>query len=264
MTNEEIKNKEVTWAGMLKEAVDQPGVLSQAYRAFHNYSLGNQLLAAVQLSSRGIPFGPIAPYNGWKAKGRYVKRGEHAIALWMPITGRRTYKETDPETGEEHEVSCTRTRFVLKNNWFAFAQTDGQAIEPEPTPAWSKAKALETLKTTEELFTVLDGNCLGYCKPGRRIAVSPVCPFPVKTLIHELAHAILHDGAHTEVADMPRNLREVEAEGTAMLVCDALGIEAGSDCRGYIQNWCGHAEIPEASARRIFGAADQILKAGVL
>jgi hypothetical protein len=48
-----------------------------------------------------------------------------------------------------------------------------------------------------------------------------------------------------------------------MLVCAALGLEGLEDSRGYIQHWMGTgAEIPEDSARRIFKAADAILRAG--
>ena len=33
---------------ILHIALTQPGVMNQAYRAFHNYSMGNQMLAAMQ------------------------------------------------------------------------------------------------------------------------------------------------------------------------------------------------------------------------
>jgi hypothetical protein len=33
------------FADLLRSAVSDPGVISGAYRQFHNYSLGNQLLA---------------------------------------------------------------------------------------------------------------------------------------------------------------------------------------------------------------------------
>ncbi len=35
----------VSWAALLNEAVKKPGFIHDAYRRFHNYSLGNQLLA---------------------------------------------------------------------------------------------------------------------------------------------------------------------------------------------------------------------------
>jgi len=44
---------------LLHEAVNKPGTIMKAYSAFHNYSLGNQLLALVQCQLRGIEPGPI-------------------------------------------------------------------------------------------------------------------------------------------------------------------------------------------------------------
>ena len=37
-----------TFVGLLKSAVTEPGYLQAAYTRFHNYSLGNQLLAWIQ------------------------------------------------------------------------------------------------------------------------------------------------------------------------------------------------------------------------
>jgi len=34
-----------TFAQLLEHAVTEPGILSNAYRQFHGYSIGNQLLA---------------------------------------------------------------------------------------------------------------------------------------------------------------------------------------------------------------------------
>ena len=62
----------------------------------------------------------------------------------------------------------------------------------------------------------------------------------------------------------PKNLREVEAESVALLLCESLGLPGGEYCRGYIQNWLDGEAIPEKSAQRIFGAADRILKAGLI
>ena len=89
---------------------------------------------------------------------------------------------------------------------------------------------------------------------------------PYKTTFHELAHVVIGHTAETELRDnnrTPRDIREVEAEATAMLVCAALDLPGIEDARGYIQHWYGTGQpIPEVSARRIFKAADQILRAG--
>jgi hypothetical protein len=70
----------------------------------------------------------------------------------------------------------------------------------------------------------------------------------------------LSDDART-----PRDLREVEAEGTALVCLEVLGLPGAEYCRGYIQHWNasrGQQPIPERSAQRILKAADQIIRAG--
>ncbi len=53
------------FAELLKNAVNEPGTLSQAYQQFHSYSLGNQLLAWAQCAERGLQPGPIlSPSQG--------------------------------------------------------------------------------------------------------------------------------------------------------------------------------------------------------
>ena len=63
-------------------------------------------------------------------------------------------------------------------------------------------------------------------------------------------------------------MQEAEAEATALLPLATLDVPGQEYCRGYIQSWLngeglGCAGIGEASARRIFGAADKILRAGI-
>ena len=67
------------FTALLQDAVNEPGILSQAYQQFHTYSLGNQLLAWAQCADRGLQPGPMATYPRWKALGRQVKKGEQAI-----------------------------------------------------------------------------------------------------------------------------------------------------------------------------------------
>jgi hypothetical protein len=60
----------------------------------------------------------------------------------------------------------------------------------------------------------------------------------------------------------PCNLREVEAEAVALLLCESLELSGAEFARGYIQSWLKSDTIPEKSAQKIFGAADRILRAG--
>src|SRR5215831_15297119 len=153
--------EQVQFKKLLAEAVSKPGVLMQAYSLFHQYSLGNQILALIQATERGIPLGPIASFNRWKELGRHVKRGEKAITLCMPVTCKRTIKEQGAD-GAETESEVAFKRFVFRRNWFMLAQTDGTEYQAPAIPTWDRARALRTLGVEEVPFAMMSGNCQGY------------------------------------------------------------------------------------------------------
>ena len=95
------------WSFLLVEAVKKPGLIMDAYSAFHNYSIGNQILALVQCHARGLEPGPINTFPGWQALRRTVKRGERALALCMPITCRVRDGEPDASDTENHDRTFT-------------------------------------------------------------------------------------------------------------------------------------------------------------
>lgn len=241
------------WLQLLKEAITRPGLLLKAYSFFHNYSVGNQLLAITQCERRGLEAGALNTYPGWLALGRQVKRGEKALMLRAPMV--RKSKDDSPGY----------TTFAIKPRWFLISQTEGEPVEPEVAPTWTKELALEALGITEQPFELMDGNTQGYAR-GRSISISPLAVIPHKTTFHELAHIQLGHTAEADFTDSdltPRDLREVEAECVALICCESLGLSGADYSRGYIQNWLqGREEIPSASAQKIFSAADSILKAG--
>ncbi|HEY2962381.1 MAG TPA: ArdC-like ssDNA-binding domain-containing protein [Pyrinomonadaceae bacterium] len=250
------------WSALLIEAVTKPGLIMKAYSAFHSYSVGNQILALVQCQMRGLPPGPINTFPKWKDLGRFVKRGERALTLCMPITCKRREDNSD----EEH----TFTSFVYKARWFTLSQTDGQELEPITIPEWDAERALAALNIERVPFDHTDGNIQGFAKQ-RQVAINPLAQLPFKTLLHELGHVILGHSTEVDFADSettPRSLREVEAESVALLCCESLGLEGAEYCRGYVQNWLSRGTgsesemIPEKSAQKIFRAADQIIRAG--
>jgi hypothetical protein len=205
---------------------------------------------------------------GWKEKGRYVRKGEKAITLCMPVTCKRKGDDAGPDD-EQGKNAATFTRFVYRPNWFVLSQTDGADVQPLSIPEWDQTRALQTLEITEEPFALTDGNCQGYARQ-RTIAVSPLAELPHKTRFHELAHVALGHTSEqgtglTDSELTPRSLGEVEAEAVALVCLEALGLPGAAHCRGYIQTWNqrrGAEPIPERSAQRIFKAADAILKAG--
>jgi hypothetical protein len=276
--------KHSDWSELLVQAVNTPGIISDAYRRFWNFSFGNQLLAWAQCTHRGIALGPIHTFVGWKDLGRHVRKGEKAITLCMPVTIQRTRDEPSPDEAEDGEQSAgtvtitagqsgatkikpaCRTVFVYRPHWFVLAQTEGKEYVPAELPEWSETRALDALKIVRIPFRHLDGNAQGYAVD-RQVAVSPVAFMPARTLFHELAHVVAGHTAESHRMDdddsaTPRDVREVEAECVALICCSCLGLGGESFSRGYIQHWIKGQAILERSAQKIFRAADCILKAG--
>jgi antirestriction protein ArdC len=245
------------WAGLLADAVQQPGTVARCYSALWSYSLGNQLAALSQCQARGIQLGPVASYAAWQVLGRQVRKGERALWLCQPITRGRPADDGD-EGGDVY------TAFVWRPRWFVLSQTDpvdGKHYTPPELPGWDRARALEALDVREEPFTSTNGNCQGYSKPGRVLAINPVAAHPARTLLHELGHIVCD---HFEVsATLEGPTMEVEAEAVAYLCADALGLGGADEARGYIQHYLARGgQLDEAVCRRIFKAADTSLQAG--
>lgn len=250
--------EKANFSQLLNDAVNQPGIISKCYSTFHGYSIGNQLLAWSQCLERNIPLGPIATYKKWSELGRQVSKGQKAISLVRPVTINKKDAAGD-KTGDVFSL------FVLRNSWFVLGQTEGaEYVNEAVTPAWDKAAALAKLDISEVSFDHGDGNCQGYAS-GRTIAVNPVAALPHKTRFHELAHVVLGhtgQGLLTDSEVTPRDIREVEAEGVAYILCSVLDLPGLTESRGYIQDWLQGADISDKSAQRIFSAANKILEAG--
>jgi hypothetical protein len=185
-----------------------------------------------------------------------------------------TIKRSKPSNGQSESTEQTEstepaecfTRFVYRPHWFVLSQTDGAEYVPDALPGWDADTALSNLKIERVPFTMIDGNVQGFAKH-RTVSINPVAQQPESTLFHELAHIVLGHTAegslNSDSTDRtPRDIRELEAECTAMICCEALGLPGAAESRGYIQHWFHGNQVPEASARKIVHAADSILKAG--
>ncbi len=99
----------------------------------------------------------------------------------------------------------------------------------------------------------------GYCDLVTKvIAVRPdfAGAQAVKTLVHELAHALLHG----DRVARSRELAEVEVESVAYVVCGALGLDTGDYSFAYVARWShGAVELVTETAERVLGCAKQIL-----
>lgn len=252
------------FAELLRECLSEPGAIHAAYSAFHNFSLGNQLSALIQCRVRGIMPGPLASYGAWIKRGRQVRKGEKALWLWMPLSIRA--KQAADQAGDpDPDKPGMVTIFVQKPRWFVLSQTDGADYTPPPPPDWDGDKACAALGVQRVGFSDTRGNVMGYANGHGEVAVSPLAFDPTKTLAHELAHVVLGHVKRDPDAPDSRALAEVEAEAAAYIVGAILGLQSAAFSRGYVQHWLaksGKLDMPEASAKRVFSAAQKILAAG--
>ncbi len=244
--------KNENYQQMFTLALEGEGKMLKGYSLFHRYSFFNQMYALWQMQMRGIEISPIAPFNKWKSLNRTVKKGSKAIELCMP------FRFKDKESGDEKVI------FTFQKKWFAMSQTDGEEVQ-FPNVEFDFDLCLETLGIIKEAFQDTSGNVQGYAKKGV-ISINPLAELPGKTFFHEVAHNLLHTNADAEFVDNPTteaSLQEVEAEGVALCVSLALGLDENIPyCRGYIKGWNKNSEIPIDSVKKIFKATDTILKAG--
>jgi antirestriction protein ArdC len=257
------EKQHATWGELLHAAVEKPGRMLAAYTAFHNYSVGNALLALEQCVRRNLQPGPLNTYRGWLERKRQVRKGETGITLCMPMPFKRTASNELP--GEESTNSQTGYAFRLRAYWFVLAQTEGEEACVEPIPGFDLDTALANLRIRRITFDQISGNVQGFARQ-REIAINPLAALPHKTTFHEIAHVVLgHTTAETLVDSehTPRHLCEVEAESVALICCETLGLDGAEFCRGYIQHWLKmESEIPSKNAAGIFAGATSILKAG--
>ena len=119
-----------------------------------------------------------------------------------------------------------------------------------------------SVEDTDELTEGVNGDC-NHTLHRIRIRTSNSPAQRVKTLAHELGHAILH--APGEGRPDNRGHMELEAESVAFVVCANNGIETDDYSFGYVTGWIGGGDEArgaiKASGARIQRAADQILTA---
>ena len=174
--------------------------------------------------------------------------------------------EADAEDGENDRV-IRGFKFVPV---FDIAQTDGEELPSicnrlegdDPKGRYAQlvtvAQSIGFTVEVHEFNGSANGDC---CHAEHRIRVETTnTPAQrVKTLAHELAHALLHESYDN------RALAELEAESTAYVVCQTLGIDSGDYSFGYVATWAGDGEQAiagiRASCDRIQKSAAAILQA---
>ena len=233
---------------------------------FHNYSFNNTLLIAMQRPDATL----VAGYNAWKNKfNRYVKKGEKGIQIIAPapVKEREEREKIDKDTGltvlnengepEIEVVERVIPRFCV-TTVFDYAQTDG---EPLPTLEVNELtarvkdytllkEAIEQVSPVPIRFGEIEGSAKGYYSHmDKEICVRADMgeSQTIKTMIHEVAHAMLHDSDQMKQRGEEKDqlTKETEAESIAFTVCSALGIDTSDYSFPYVASWASGKELKE-------------------
>ena len=233
---------------------------------FHNYSLNNTLLIAMQRPDATL----VAGFSAWKDKhGRTVKKGEKGIRILAPYRYAVKLASKDEDAEPEYvERTGFKPTYV-----FDVSQTEGKEL---PSIAVNELsgdvndynklfRALKIICPVPVDFEDIEGGSKGYFSDSEnRIAIKKGMSQvqTIKTLVHETAHAMLHSSAAEDKDNLAdRRTKEVEAESIAFTVCKRYGLDTEDYSFGYIAGWSSGKDIKElkASLERIKDTADKII-----
>ena len=231
---------------------------------FHSYSLNNQLLIWTQAPAAQY----VAGFRSWLASGRSVKKGAKAVRILAPLTVKD--QDAAKTTEGKSPVRLVGFRYV---SVFADYDTEGEPLPTQgfmtvpggdeghralidelmpavPVPVrWENAPHTAAHGWTDGQSLVLNtARCAG--QPAHAVRV----------FFHEWAHAELHftdNGQRPE--DLPsRDIRELEADGAAYVLCAAYGIDATAQTADYVTTWGGNPEALQTSLKRIAKAVSWV------
>ncbi|WP_369282999.1 YodL domain-containing protein [Oscillibacter sp. GMB15532] len=244
----------------------------QTLARFPRYSTRNVLLIHMQKPDATL----VAGFQTWQSKfGRYVKKGEKGIKILAPtpFTVKKERQKMDPDTHmpilstdglpvtEEVELRIPRFKAIPV---FDLSQTDGkplaelQLAEELSGDVRHYELFMEALRAVSPLpisFKAFPPEQDGECEYGVGIRIREGMSEiqTVAAIVHEITHAVLHDGTlqpEPDENEKPKDDRtkEVEAESVAYTVCQYYGIETSPNSLGYIAEWSKSRELKELSA----------------
>ena len=240
-----------------------------AMSKFHDYSLNNTILIAMQGGNL------VKGFRQWEKEfDRHVKSGEKGIKIFAPAPYKvkKLVDKIDPETRkpvldregktvkEEKEITFPAFKVVTV---FDISQTEGKEF-----PDLSVKPLLADVEQYEDFFAALEkaspvpiafeqitNGANGYFSlTDKRIAIKEGVSElqAVKTAIHEIAHAKLHDVDLNAPPDqqnrVDRHTREVQAESVAYTVCQHFGLDTSDYSFGYVAGWSSDKEMTELKA----------------
>jgi len=233
-------------------------------------------LMNVWTAGRIAPLAPLtqpAAASKWTDMGGHMKKGEKALSVMAPIFVRDKNDLDDAGQPKKKLIG-----FQLKRRTFDASQIGGIEIPERPIiecerltgseaddgEVWDALVAVANEAGFDVSVESIHGEVNGWCNHGTmKIAVDKDMDRPqqIKTLIHEIGHALLH-GDFLGSGFLSREQKEVEAESVAFTVAHMLGRNTEGYSIGYIVSWAeGNGELIARTMGRVIDTAQRIADA---
>lgn len=243
---------------------------------FHEYSVRNMILIRLQRPDAQL----VAGRYDWNHKfHRHIKAGSKALYVCAPLKGKKHHP--DKEVSEDNKVSEDDelpeldedetdkkenrreiTRFTYKAV-FDVSDTEGKPLPTLCDDLTGSVEGFQDFRYAARSFSPapisfekFPGGARGYFSPVENeivIQASMEETQTLKTLIHEITHAVLHNETEKKKnrqngAEKDRQTQEVEAESTAYTVCKYFGVDTSEYSFPYIATWSSSREVEELEA----------------
>ncbi|PGL17444.1 hypothetical protein CN917_23570 [Bacillus thuringiensis] len=238
---------------------------------FYHYSPTN--ISLIQSQFQGAD--AVGSFSFWKEKGFPVKKGEKGINILVPNRTVAKFKDkegtwkTVTKANEEEkkqiesksvEVMPGRLYFAV-GHVFDVSQTNAKAEDlPRIFPnRWLEGSVTDYKSLYKGMEAIAEKNGVKIIEPKQELGVAKGVSYPLtkevalnprnselqnaKTLLHELAHAILHTAETRMNYTAPE--KEFQAEMTAYTVSSYFGIDTSEYSLGYLASWTQGKEMKD-------------------
>lgn len=216
------------------------------------YSITNQIYILLQkpdaITVNGV--------RGWNFLGRKVRKGEKGIKIIAPI--KETIKEETNKKDDDGKEKKEKVIKTFKPSYvFDISQTEGKEIRAFKIDEKSTVKDKELIINgimsvlLDEGYSLryvskeeLGEGCYGLCNHLEKqiLLLDDMSDLQhISTLVHECAHALAHNPYKENFKGLnsipSRDIKEVEAESIACVVCSHLGLNTENFNFAYITGW---------------------------